>query len=85
MLNIRIYFDRTIIFIAMYTGIEKSLHLKYCVIYKNVLDDLPSLLQKYQRLHLCYTYFNVLHDYAFWNNPSTIRKIKDFEYYEDSK
>jgi len=38
-LNIRIYSDRTIIFIAIYTVIKNPLHLKNCVIYKNVLDD----------------------------------------------
>ena len=38
-LKIRIYADRKIIFIAMYTLYKNPLYLKYCVIYKSVLDD----------------------------------------------
>jgi len=38
-LNIRTYFDRENIFIAMYTVNKNPLHLKSCVIYINALDD----------------------------------------------
>jgi hypothetical protein len=73
----------------MYTVIKNPLHLKNCVIYKNVLDDqqfsVLSLLQIKQLLYLCHTYFSVLYELHYGTFLQQLRKIKVLKYYEHSK
>jgi hypothetical protein len=64
----------------MYTVIKNPLHLKYCVINKNVLDDQPFsvllLLQiKHQLLYLCHIYFRVLYKMHSATFLQQLRKV----------